>query len=71
MINGSPQCAVEPTKLAVGEYLERWLRDYVATNTEPTTADGYKDIVQAHLIPKLGSIPLVALQPSHIQVYYA
>jgi len=61
---------VKPAKMTVGEYLERWLRDYVATNTAPTTADGYSDIVKAHLIPVLGLLPLTALQPSHIQAYY-
>jgi len=29
------------------------------------------DIVRAHLIPELGRFPLNALQPSHIQAYYA
>jgi len=62
---------VKPTKLTVGEYLEQWLRDYVATNTAPSTADGYEDIVRVHLIPALGTLPLIALQPSHIQAYYA
>jgi len=62
---------VKPARLTVGEYLEQWLRGYVATNTAPTTADGYSDIVKAHLIPSLGSIPLVALHPSHIQAYYS
>ena len=45
---------VKPTKMTVGEYLENWLRDYVSTNTAPNTADGYSDIVRAHLIPELG-----------------
>jgi len=61
---------VKPTKMTVGEYLESWLRDYVATNTAPSTADGYSDIVRGHLIPELGRFPLTALQPSHIQAYY-
>ena len=61
---------VKPTKMTVGEYLKSWLRDYVATNTAPSTADGYSDIVRAHIIPALGSLPLTALQPSHIQAYY-
>jgi integrase len=61
---------VKPTKLTLGEYLEQWLRDYVIINTAPTTADGYSDIVLAHLIPELGRISLNALQPSHIQAYY-
>jgi len=62
---------VKPNKLTVGEYLEQWLRDYVVTNTAPTTADGYSDIVRAHLIPELGRLPLSTLQPSNIQAYYA
>src|SRR4030042_1000645 len=62
---------IKPTKLTVGEYLEQWLRDYVITNTAPSTADGYSDIVRSHLIPELGQLLLNALQPSHIQAYYA
>jgi len=62
---------VKPAKMTVGEYLETWLRDYVATNTAPSTADGYSDIVKAHLIPVLGSLLLTALQPSHIQAFYS
>lgn len=61
---------IKPTKMTVGEYLESWLWDYVRTNTAPSTADGYKDIARAHLVPSLGSVPLIGLQPSHIQSYY-
>jgi integrase len=61
---------VKPARMTLREYLEGWLRDYVATNTAPSTADGYSDIIRAHLIPALGSFPLTALQPSHIQTYY-
>ena len=61
---------VKPAKMTVGEYLESWLKDYVATNTAPSTADGYSDIIRAQLIPALGSLLLTALQPSHIQAYY-
>jgi len=59
------------TKMTVGEYLETWLRDYVSTNTAPSTADGYSDIVRTHLIPELGRFPLTALQPLHVQAYYS
>ena len=62
---------VKPTKLTVGEYLQRWLRDYVSSNTAPSTAHGYSDIVTSHLIPELGRFPLTALRPSHIQAYYS
>ena len=62
---------VKPTKLTVGEYLEHWLQDYVSSNTAPSTAHGYSDIITLHLIPELGRFPLAALAPSHIQAYYS
>lgn len=31
---------VEPTKETLGAFLERWLRDYVATNVAPARASG-------------------------------
>ena len=61
----------KPTKQTLGEYLEQWLKTYVATNTAPTTVDGYTDIIRAPFIPELGIFPLTSLQPVHIQDYYA
>jgi len=62
---------IKPTKLTVGEFLTQWLENYVLTNTSPRTAEGYRVIIQRHLMPNLGSIPLAQLRPSHIQGYYA
>jgi len=62
---------IKPTKLTVAQFLEEWLQDYVRTNTAPRTAERYQEIVRVHLIPALGSLPVVALQPHHIQKYYA
>ena len=63
--------SVDSSKTSLGEFLERWLRDYVETNTAPSTIDGYRYIVRCHLIPKIGGIPLKKLQPVHLQRYYA
>jgi len=62
---------VRPSRLTVAQFLEGWLRDYVRTNTAPRTYERYEEIVRGHLIPALGSFPLLALQPHHIQKYYA
>ena len=62
---------MDTTKLTLAEFLERWMRDYVATNTAPSTGDGYGFIVRCHLIPKIGSHQLKKLQPAHLQEYYA
>ena len=62
---------VKPTKETVANYLNDWLRDYAKPNCSPRTFESYDMIVRLHLIPALGSIPLLSLQPQHIQKYYA
>lgn len=62
---------VEPGKLTVGEYLERWLADYAKPNVAAKTYERYEGIVRKHLIPNLGSYPISKLQPLHIQEYYS
>jgi integrase len=54
----------------VAEYLDRWLRDYVATNTAPKTEQTYREIAKRHLVPAFGALELVALRPAHIQAFY-
>ena len=62
---------IKPGKLTLGEYMAKWLEDYVRPNLAPRTAEGYESIVRCHLIPALGSIPLVQLKPDQIQWYYS
>jgi len=62
---------VKSDRITVAQFLEEWLQDYVATNTAPRTAERYQEIVRVHLIPALGSLPLLSLRPHHIQKYYA
>lgn len=62
---------VEPVKLTLGAYLERWLVDYAKTNVSPKTYERYSEIVKKHLIPALGAMPIFNLKPLHIQGYYS
>ena len=62
---------VKPKRITVGEWLSDWLNGYVKTNCSPRTLDGYRSILEHHVIPILGMIPLAHLQPQHIQQYYA
>jgi len=61
---------VDAGKMTVGEFLQNWLRNYCEPNLRQTTVDGYKIIIEKHLIPALGHIKLSKLQPAHIQEYY-
>ncbi len=60
---------VAPSKLTLGEYLERWLNEYARANLAPRTAEGYALIVDRHIVPTLGRITLTSLKPEHIQRY--
>lgn len=60
----------DPGKMTVGDLLKRWLEE-AQSSVSPKTIERYREIVQRHLIPALGMIPLAKLQPVHIQAYYA
>jgi integrase len=54
------------------DFLEEWLNDYVKKNCRETTYQGYKLIIQTHLIPhfKKINVALSELTPMMIQKYY-
>jgi integrase len=62
---------VEPVRMTVAEYLDRWLKDYAHTNVAAKTYDRYEQIVRVHLKPDLGNYNLSKLQPLHIQSSYS
>jgi integrase len=62
---------VNPSKMTLGNFLRQWLTDYVEAGVRATTKEGYRIIVERHLIPGLGNIVLGQLKPSHLQAYYS
>ena len=54
-----------------GEFITQWLNEYAVPNLAPRTTEGYQSITRAHVMPKLGTIPLKFLKPEHLQKYYA
>jgi len=60
-----------PRDLTVAECLREWLRDYAELNCAPKTIESYQMMVERHIIPELGSIRLIDLQPSHLQALYS
>lgn len=61
---------VNPEKITLGEYLSRWMVDYVELNLSPKTIEGYRVNIERHIIPVIGNIALQKLQPIHIQQFY-
>lgn len=58
---------IEPSKVTVKEWLEKWFEECVKNSRRPSTASGYFDIIQNHLIPYLGKIKLQLLEVDHVQ----
>ena len=62
---------VETGKVSVGDFLQRWLKDYAVPNTRARTAERYESDIRLHISPALGHIPLSRLAPADIQTMEA
>ena len=60
----------QPGKVSLAAFLERWLKDYATPNLSPRTVEGYRTIIENHLIPSLGHYPLQKLTSAKIAEYY-
>jgi len=60
---------MKPGKTTLGEFLERWIKDY-QPNLSPRGFERYEGIIRKHLIPSLGNIVLTQLRPEHLQNHY-
>lgn len=57
--------------MTLDDWLEEWMADIVVPNRAETTVYGYQKIIENHVSPALGDIPLQAVSPKHLQHYYA
>lgn len=62
---------VRQHNLSLEQWLEEWMRTVIQPNRAPTTVYGYQKIIDNHLVPCLGDVPLTKLEPRQIQNYYA
>ena len=54
------------SNMTVAEYLVHWLR-LAEMRLRPTTAHQYARLIEGHILPTLGGLPLGALRAEHIQ----
>jgi integrase len=62
---------ISPERITFAEFADLWLKDYVNVNLAPKTREGYAAIINLHLKPAFGSLPLQKLAPVHLRNYYA
>jgi integrase len=52
-----------------GPFLRQWLEEVARPTIRASTHDSYRDIVELHLVPGLGRIPLAKLTPADVQAF--
>lgn len=55
----------------VDQFLERWLQDVARVSLRPSTYRRYQELIRLHVIPNVGSRPLVRLSPQHLVALYS
>jgi len=68
--NKTKQTLVIPTETTLKEWLLYWLNDIKSIKCEETTIYAYKNIINKHIIPKIGKYQLQILNPSIINKYF-
>jgi integrase len=63
--------SVDPSRTTVAEFLERWQRDWAATNLSPKTLERYDELIRKHVAPHIGTTPLQKLRAVNLSELYA
>jgi integrase len=61
---------IVPTQTTFGEWLDRWLTGYKKPQLRQGTYENYEMLVNTHIKPALGKIPLAKLQAHMLQSFY-
>ena len=59
----------EPCKMALGQWLDIWQKDYLGA-VKPKTLEAYRSNIMNHIKPALGAVRLEALTAPQIQAFY-
>lgn len=62
---------VDPSKTTLSEFLDRWLRDWAAVSVGPKTRERYEELIDCHVRPYIGAVPIQKLQAVHLAELYA
>lgn len=61
----------ELANMPLGDFLDRWLEDYVRVHNRQKTYESYEMLIRVHIKPALGKIKIGKLKPLDIQKFYA
>ena len=61
---------VEPNKITIAEWMNKWLHLYKKNSLRPTTWESYEVIIRNHINPSIGALYLQDLTSEHLQKLY-
>jgi len=61
---------VEPVQTTIGEWLDKWLAGYKKGQLKPSTYESYETLINVHIKPALGNVPMAKLQAHMLQTFY-
>jgi integrase len=62
---------IQPSNETVSAYIDRWVRDWVTINVSLKTGERYRELLDLHVRPRLGWLPLQKLRPANLGELYA
>jgi integrase len=62
---------VDPSRESLGQFAERWLRDWAAPNVSNKTFTRYEQLLRKHICARVGSVPIQRLRAVDLQGIYA
>lgn len=60
----------EDCNMSLGEWLDRWIEEYMVFRIRESTLDSYRSVIQNHIKPYLGDNPLSVITTADIQKMY-
>ena len=62
---------IDPSKLTVSQFLDRWQRDWAEANTDAKTHERYLELLRLHVRPRIGNVHIQKLKAVNLQELYA
>ena len=60
----------EDSKMSLGEWLDKWIAEYMTGTIRESTLDGYKTYVEKYIKPALGNKQIAFITTAEIQKFY-
>jgi integrase len=62
---------IDPIKVTVAEFLNRWDRDWASLNISPKTIERHRQAIRLHIVPHIGGLHVQKLRPADLAALYA